>query len=489
MRAGARVAGGWELTHELPGTDATWRWACRAPDGREAECVGLRSRALVWPGAREGFTATPAIDHPAALPVLARDQLEGVPVRVQPPTRGILDGLPPARVPGIAVWLGGAVLAGRGACRGALQPHDLVVDGSGVPRLAPLGIIPPASLAGVDPHAAPEGAADAIGDLYGLGVALFRAATGHPPWRARTPETLATSRAAGLPSTGDADADAVLTELVLTDPGHRAASGVVRANTHAVSPPAPLAPSPAPAERAALPAPTAPALPVPAGSGGFPRYVVLATPARLGHGALWRLAAQSGSDPDAIRTAAARNDAWAVDGFSVEMDARALARRLGAAGIPSDVHATQPPRVIQHAAIAVVAGVIGVLAGQALLGMALAAVFSWMAIVNLRGMVDTARVRMAWTARGRHPLPARLPEARARALQERIARAELSEVIAVDLRGRLDDLTHEIGHIRDDEGHAAEVGAHPDSLAARMAAVTARLDSVERDLAGTYGLV
>jgi hypothetical protein len=306
MKPGALVAGRWKLTHELPGTRDSWRWACEDSQGQErAECVGLRPSVALWPGARESFAAGGNLMHEAALPVLARDVLDGVPVRVRPRTRGGLGRLSAREALAVAGWLGGAVTAGAGAAGGSLRGEDVVVGEDGVPRFAPLGVAPPKAVQ-ANPWAPPErdtAPPDAAADLYGLGVLLHEAVGGTLPWPATTQAELERRRGMERPRLGDPALDGALDGLMQADPRRRSAP---EAPAHAPVLAAD-APTPGAASLALTPTSTADLLPSP--STVVPTYVVLVDTRALGPGALARLAVRSGCALEAVQEASRRGEA------------------------------------------------------------------------------------------------------------------------------------------------------------------------------------
>ncbi|MFN7147310.1 MAG: hypothetical protein ACK4YP_26315, partial [Myxococcota bacterium] len=172
---------------------------------------------LLRPGVRDAFVGLRLPDHPAALPTLATDVVDGLPVRVRPATHGSIEGvrLTAPEVVAAAGWLAPALLQAEGVGLGELGPEDLVRDADGVLRLAPTGVPRVESVARVPRHRAPEAASSGEADLYGLGVTLYHALTGAWPTDARAP---ASAHGAGP------DADALLDGLLSADPAARRAA-------------------------------------------------------------------------------------------------------------------------------------------------------------------------------------------------------------------------------------------------------------------------
>lgn len=471
MRVGTKVGGRWTLLRELGGEEDLARWEAEDAAGTRVEVVAPRPHALLRPGARESFAAARPPDHPAALPELARDVVDGVPVRVRPLTRGTLAGvrLTPAEAVAIAGWLGPAVLAGSGIGGGELRPEDVAIDPEGAPRLAPAGLPRGESLARVPVQRAPEGARDARADLFGLGVTLWRAVTGQEPRPARTAAELASRDVpvplASLAGAPDEHADAVLAGLLSPDPDARAAA----------LPAAPTAPPRLPLP-APVPAPVLATLPAaPASSERLPKYVVSVPLRGLSADALRRVAARAGSDPDAVRRAAARGGEWALGGADIELDAQALARRSVAAGLPATSGTTVAPKVVQYWIIAIVCAILAPLSGFVLPFLALAALLVYMGAVNFRVMYRVAEVRHTWQDRARAPARADTPEGALAAVRARLDLADLPDPVLVDLRARVEALAARLDELREAEAALVDGLPRDPAMAPRLAAVRADL--------------
>ncbi len=484
MKAGAIVAGRWRLVRELPGTRDAWRWACEDErGGPPAECVGLRASALLWSGAREGFDGVPDIAHPAVLPILARDTVDGVPVRIRPATRGPLPRL--SREEGIQLlgWLAGAVMAGNGAARGCLRDEDVVVDDEGTVRFAPLGAAPPRAVQ-ANPHRAPEldagSPATATADLYGLGVIVQTAVTGSLPWPATTTAELVQRRAHPRPRVGNETLDTLLDGTLTSEPSARVVpmftGSPVRIDAARMdAAPRAGAATTALASRQELDTarPSAP----------FPRYIVMADTQGLGPAALVRLAARSSSDVEAVRQCAREGRPWVVDGFSVEEDARRLTRTLATLGLPSRIEVSRPPRVVQFIGLSILALAGGIALDMWIVGALLAGVCAWIAMTNFRTMFTTARVRMAWNERGRNPAAADSITARLGHLRERIGAANLPDAAAAHLVSRADALARAFEDADTEGIELAVAGAATTTTDARKAELVAEFGAIEADLA------
>lgn len=132
------------------------------------------------------------------------------------------------------------------------------------------------------------------------------------------------------------------------------------------------------------------------------RYVVLVPLRRLPPALLDTVAARAGSDPAAVRRAAALGNAWAVGEADLEDDALRVAARFTAEGMPATVATTVAPRVIQYLLLAAVAAIVGLVSGVTVPFLALAGVLVVMALINFRAMWPVAEARLAAQEARRH---------------------------------------------------------------------------------------
>lgn len=230
MIAGARI-GHWQLTTEAPGEPEVVRW--RGVDTRTGAPVEVL--ALRRPPARDAVAeATFAdvhrrlgrADDTAIVQVLQVEQIDGRAAVVRAPLEDqtLLDlagPLPPPIVAAIGAKLVPAVLAAGGATGGALTPRDVGVDATGAPVLAPRGRpvsrLAPQDVRAVAPEAFGGGAADGAAGLYGLGVMLYRLATGRDPAPGAAPPS-ASSLRREIPG----ELDRALAALLSPEPARRA---------------------------------------------------------------------------------------------------------------------------------------------------------------------------------------------------------------------------------------------------------------------------
>jgi hypothetical protein len=488
MRTGTRVAGRWIVESELPSAGDLRRFRVR--DGEAvAEAVAPAAHVLFRPGVREAFPRLTLPDAPAALPVLATDVVDGLPVRVRPATRGTLENarLSPAEAVALAGWLAPTILAAGGVGGGELGDDDLVADETGTVRLAPSGVPRAESVARVPHHRAPEGTATAEADLYGLGVTLYRSVTGDWP-RADVGPPPASAHGVS------AEADALLAGLLAKDPDarRRAVAGLPEAPVtlpETAIPPALAAPmSVAPAGASTAIRVTAPP-PTTLTTAGGPilPWAVLVPLRGLSAAAVRVIASRAAADPEAVRRAAGKGATWCIDTAETEAEANRILKRLEAAGVKGGhIAVTKAPRVIQYGLLAVVSVIVGAVSGLLLPFGGIAAILLYMAAVNLKGMFSVAEVRLHVQDRARAALPDTAPEARVRALRRRVAAAELPEIVLSDLRSEVARLEERLDTLRAHEAELATIGEDAE-LRARQGKVRVELETVEADLSRFEG--
>lgn len=477
MRAGTIIGGRWTVAEELPTQGELRRWW--VSDGAvHGEAVSPAGHVLMRPGTRDAFVNTGAADHPAALPTWDVAMVDGVPVRVRPQTARTLEGLrlTPEQAITVAGSVGAAVLASGGAAFGELGPEDIVVDAGGTVRFAPTGVPRAESLARPPHTRAPEGSRTAEADLYGLGATLHFALSGAWP-------------TAGVPVRVAPGVDHIVSALLAQDPEARRLCVETLGSDPLVLEEGSAPAVPSQASRASSGAAivvtttTQPQRSVEASTTPLPPWVVQVPLAGLSRTALATLAARSSATFDAIERAAARGETWAVDGATTEAEAGRILARLEAAGIKGRLVTTSAPKVIQYVLLATLSAVVGGIAGiwggptVWLAFGALAMIMLYFAAVNLYSMVSVASTRMLVAERERAALPADAPESRLRAVRQRIAAAELPEIVLSDMRAEVGTIER---HIDDLRGHQAELrGAAAPDLAERREQVAAELRKVE----------
>lgn len=355
LAAGRTVLGRFKLVSELPGTTDLWRWEAEdLAAGGTVEIVAPSLMAALRPLAQARFTqAGRAVSaHPAAQARLAEGVEGSLPLAARPLGQGPWPAtlrLEPALVEALAGWLGGAILEAP-PLEDGLRLEDIHLDADRIPRLSPLGLVHGGAIHDPPRHRPPElrqGApATPEAALYGLGVLLFRAATGQDAvpgdtiaaWEQGLPR-----HAADLNPSLPASTARLLEDLLSPEPARRRAAveGLARSPV-----PLPLTPEQAPARpRAASSAPT-PAVAAPASARpdvGIGAWTVAVRPSDLNAPALRRAAALANAWPSALTRAGAA-DRWVpVFLASSQQEAEAQARRLVELGVPARLLPGDPP--------------------------------------------------------------------------------------------------------------------------------------------------
>jgi hypothetical protein len=461
-----RIAGHYRIERELVAEEDLRRWA--AVDERDdspVEVIAPRAHALLREGARAAFDQV-WFEHEAVLPVLARVEVEGVPMRVRPISQGSLAGarLTPDEALLVARWLVPAVRAGAGAFGGELRPEDILVDASGVPRLGAIRLPRPDSVSRVPFHRAPEVLAEAdddaaptvSSDLFGLGVLLYRAVTGVEPYPADSASQLRL-RSHGAPPLSEyvevpPELERIVNGLVSLDPGDRDAVEIVPPE----EPPTLVLvrEHDAPVAARVLPSRNSPPQ-------SDPPWAVVVPLLRASEDVVRRIAARAGVGPDVVRRAAETGQYWVLDVADSQHEAMRLARRHAVRGLDARPHGTAAPGMAQHLLVALVSLVLWMLApkpwGWAFLGVTV--LFVGLAVRALRRGVEVARVRWAVSERQRVAVAAG-PEGRAWTLERRLREAEqIPAPLRADLRDAVDAVQGRLEDLAVADGALAPAGA------------------------------
>jgi hypothetical protein len=431
------------------------------------ETVGRAAR--LRPGGSERRTnGVAAPPHPAVASSTDLGEVAGVQVTawegvITPWPKGARLG--PADITRALIWLAPGVVAAADALGGELDARDLVLDPSGVPRIAPSGVVREESLARPPHHRPPTPSSAADDALYGLGIVLFEAATGHRPTTARTASQLSRAqlvplRAASLRTDLPGSVAGALDALVSPDPAARRA--LLAVLPEASPPPltfltAPEAPSASAQDAAHAVARTSATVPERALAG----WLVVAHAATATQAARRRLAALGELSPDAVEASAAAAEEIPVrDRLRSEADAKRAATALAHAGVPLDVRLVPDAPTGRYVAAAGLggAGMLGALAVLAMLpfglGFALAAALPAAALLSAGALLATrARhdgallARLQAAARRQDEAPpltgaaAEIQSARRAALN-----ADLPEPALHDLLDAADGLDEALGH-------------------------------------------
>ncbi len=233
MRAGDRLGGRWRLEATLPTTGGVLRFsAIDESSGESVEVLALdetRASDDDRKAFREVHDAMRGIDTPGAVSTLTVEHGESRAWAVRPRLGEATLAELKAPMSGSAVAAIGAsllpaILAAGGSTRGTLLPTDIALDTEGRPVLAPRGTPLNQVVRGTTRASAPEvlagRPADAASGLFGLGVMLYRLATGRLPAVATggAPPAPPSSTRDGVPAALD---EAILL-LLSPDPAVRA---------------------------------------------------------------------------------------------------------------------------------------------------------------------------------------------------------------------------------------------------------------------------
>lgn len=228
------LGGCWRVLGEAPSDGAVRRWrVVHSGTGELAEALTLRASASV--DDRRAFLevhrALLTVRDPALITTHAvlDDPETAIRAPLEDPTLAdLMAPLPAEVVAAIGARLFPAVLAAGPATQGALLPTDVGLDATGAPLLAPRGRplnrIDRAVSRAVAPEAQEGGTPDGASGLYGLGVLLYRLATGRElPWSGRDP-TAPPAPPSTLRASVPLALDAPILRLLSRDPAERIAA-------------------------------------------------------------------------------------------------------------------------------------------------------------------------------------------------------------------------------------------------------------------------
>lgn len=478
MRGGDRV-GDWRLVAPIDVRGHVTRWRAVDAADRPGEVLALAPDASAVARAAFDRAHRPASGEPGLDVVVDHGDVDGF--RVVSRT-GALSDWPRlgARDDQLRAWLTALVplvLAAGDRVSGALTPRDLRLDGE-APRLAPVGAADSEDRPFVAPEVPSGGAPDGAAALYGLGVALYRAATGHLPF----PAGASAADASMIPVTAwrpdlSAGVAAALARLVDVDPSRRATALAVL-----VAPPATLVPgqvkvTAAPVEVRAEP---------PIVDGPLPQAAVVVPGAALRRLAPRQrsvLAGWAGRPDEELKARAERGRAVVIGVARTRGEARRRAAEVRRAlDVEVDVHASpglvSTSLVVIEAVLATIGLALGFATGWTWLVALAAAMFALGLVQSVAWGRAASRFRASMAEAGEEPSArVRSPGLatawrRLSALRRQLGVLDLPTSADADLREALEEVEQRLvalGRVDDALG-AGLVAADRDHLTRRLGA-------------------
>lgn len=377
FQPGSSILGRFVIEAPLPAQGDLLRFL--AQDTATQETVIIHTPAPVVrlrPGAMAHFKAatSPQPSHASRAAPILQGQHSKNPFAVyaQYAPLSFEDPLPVAELAGLASSLLDAVSHAHSITNGGVRKKDVVIRADGTPALQPCGIVEKKSMAVPDPTVAPGDGDTLDGALYGVGLLLFEAATGQPPFDVKTMSALHNQQQSP-PNPRDLRPDlpealnTCIANLLSPQPATRRQA--VNALQHTTPPR--LNVNFEEAIPVSAPTPLKRSRPRQTTTIVLPKWVVLADLSKVPHTLRRRLASLSQIPDSALEKAAMEGVAVPVGGADSQAAAEALAAQWASSSVPLTVESVHRRRglLLAGGVLALLSAMLGGVLGGAGLAM------------------------------------------------------------------------------------------------------------------------